>query len=152
LWQRYDVYVDAKITGMHDASLQRRAFVGFVVDGRKDLTGFDQVPASETDEAEERAILFAITQLRDCLKKFTVICDHESAVTKVNWKGDERKKAKKDKVLPEIWKVLDEKNRSVRVMALKTNPAHRFLNQQLKELESGKLPSGFLGSDFTQNL
>ena len=128
------MYVDAKITGMHDTALPKRAFVGYVVEGRKDLSGFDQVPASETDEAEERAILYAIKELRDRLKKFTVICDHESAVTKVNWKDHERNKGKNDRVLPDIWKALDEKNGSIRVRALKANPAHRFLNQRLKEL------------------
>jgi hypothetical protein len=133
LRRRYDVYVDAKITGMHDTALPKRAFVGYVVEGRKDLSDIDQVPASETDEAEERAILFAIMQLRYRLKKFTVICDHESAVTKVNWKYDERKKGKKDKVLPDIWKALDEKNGSIRVRALVGNPAHAFLNRRLKE-------------------
>lgn len=131
------MYVDAKITGMHDTALQRKAFVGYVVEGQKDLSGFDQVPASETDEAEERAILFAIKGLKDSLRKFTIICDHESAVTKVNWKGDDRKKAKRDKVLPDIWKALDEKKGSIKVRPLGGNPAHAFLNKKLKELESG---------------
>lgn len=51
------MYVDAKITGMHGTALQKKAFVGHVVEGRKDLSGFDQVPASETGETKERAIL-----------------------------------------------------------------------------------------------
>ena len=54
---------------------------------------------------------------------------------KVNWKGEERKKAKKDKVLPKIWSLLDEKNGSIRVKALKVNPAHAFLNKRLKDLD-----------------
>ena len=36
-----------------------------------------------------------------------------------------------------LWEGLDEKHGSVGVRALKANPAHRFLNQRLKELESG---------------
>jgi ribonuclease HI len=137
LRRRYDVYVDAKIEGMHDATSQKKAFVGYVVERSNVQPGFLPVEEQETDEAEERAILFAITELKDRIKKFTVICDHESAVTKVNWKGDDRKKVKKDKVLPEIWRALDERHGSIRVRALKANPAHRFLNQRLKELESG---------------
>jgi ribonuclease HI len=121
---------------MHDTMLQRKAFVGYVVEGRHEPPGFLQVQGTETDEAEERAILFAITELKNRLKRFKVICDHESAVVKVNWKGDDRRKAKKDKVLPEIWKVLD-KNKSIRVRALGGNPAHAFLNKRLKEIESG---------------
>ena len=133
LHRRYDVYVDAKITGMQESKPQRHAFVGYVVEGRKDLTGFQEVRATETDEAEERAILFAITDLKDRLGKFTVICDHESAVLKVNWKGEERKKAKKDTVLPEIWRANDE-YRMIEVKALGGNPAHALLNKRLKEL------------------
>ena len=52
----------------------------------------------------------------------------------MNWKGDDRKKAKKDKVLPETWKALDE-NKSVRLNVREGNPAHRFLNERLKELD-----------------
>ena len=137
LGKRYDVYVDAKITGMHDTALPKEAFVGYVVEGREDLSDFDQVPAGETDEAEERAIRFAIMELRDRLKKFAVICDHESAVTKVNWKGNDRNKGKKDNVLPDIWKVLDEKKGSIKVKPLGGNPAHAYLNRKLKELEPG---------------
>lgn len=115
------VYVDAKITGMQGDASQRKAFVGYVVVGREDLSDIDQVPASETDEAEEQAILFAIKKLRGPLKRFTVICDHESAVTKVNWKGDDRKRAKGDKVLPDIWKALDEKKGAIKVRPLGGN-------------------------------
>lgn len=135
LGRRYVVYVDAKITGMQGDASQRKAFVGYVVVGREDLSDIYQVSASETDDAEERAILFAIMKLRNHLRKFTVICDHESAVTKVNWKGPERKKAKRDRVLPDIWEALDEKKGSIRVRPLGGNPAHAFLNKKLKELE-----------------
>ena len=123
---------------MHDTSLPKRAFVGYVVEGSKELSGFQEVKATETDEAEERAILFAIAQLRGRLRKFTIVCDHESAVTKVNWKGGDRRKAKGDGVLPEIWGALDEKN-SIRVRSLGGNPAHAFLNKKLKELQAARL-------------
>ncbi len=127
------VHVDAKITGMHDKQLPRNTFVGYVVEGReKEFSGVRVVQASETDEAEEQAILFAITGLKDRIKGFTIICDHESAITKVNWKGEDRRKARKDKVLPSIWQELDEMP-SIRVQALKYNPAHAFLNRRLKE-------------------
>ena len=139
LRRRHVVYVDAKITGMQGDASQRKAFVGYVVVNRDDLSDIDRVPARETDEAEDRAILFAIKKLRDPLRKFTIICDHESAVTKVNWKGDERKKAKRDGVLPDIWKALDEKKGSIKVKPLGGNPAHAFLNKKLKELESAAI-------------
>jgi hypothetical protein len=132
--RRHIVYVDAKLTGIHEPSLRRKAFVGYIVEGREDLTGFQEVRATETDEAEERAILFAVTDMRNRLRKFTVICDHESAVLKVNGKGEERKKAKKDVVLPEIWRAIDE-NGSIEVKALGGNPAHTLLNRRLKELD-----------------
>jgi hypothetical protein len=37
--------------------------------------------ASETDDAEIDAIIFAVTDLRKKLKRFTVVCDHQSVVS-----------------------------------------------------------------------
>ena len=53
------VYVDAKILNMHDPSLPKEAFVGYVVDGagRRNVK---KLHAGESDEAEVLAILFAI--------------------------------------------------------------------------------------------
>ncbi len=128
------VYVDAKITGMHDKQLPKNAFVAYVVQGREDeLSGVRAVQASKTDEAEEQAILFAIAELKGRLRSFTIIWNHESAVVKVNWKGNDRRKGKKDKVLPDIWKELDQASSQIEVQALKSNPAHGFLNRRLKE-------------------
>ncbi len=118
---------------MEKESVRRRAYVAFVTKGRNDLSGADRVEASETDEAEEQGVLFAIRELqRKSVQKFTVVCDHESAVTKINWKGDDRNKAKKDKVVGDIWRELD-RNRSIKVVCLQSNPAHAFLNKSIKE-------------------
>jgi ribonuclease HI len=131
--RRLYVFVDAKIIRMDVKPSQRRAFVAYVVKGKENLSDFKEVEASETDEAEEQGVLFAITSLqRRSIRRFTVICDHESAVTKINWKGDERRKLKKDKVLPEIWREL-EKNQSIEIVPLGSNPAHAYLNRRIKE-------------------
>ncbi len=130
---RKRVYVDAKIIGMEKEPAQRRAYVAFVTKGREDLSDAEKVEASETDEAEERGVLFAIRELqKKSIQKFTVVCDHESAVTKINWKGDDRNKAGKDKVVGDIWRELD-RNRSIKVVYLQSNPAHAFLNMSIKE-------------------
>jgi ribonuclease HI len=130
---RKRVYVDAKIVGIEKEPAQRRAYVAFVTKGREDLSGAEKVEASETDEAEEQGVLFAIRELQKrSIRKFTVVCDHESAVTKINWKGDDRNKARKDKVVGGIWSELD-RNPSIKVVSLQSNPAHAFLNKSLKE-------------------
>jgi ribonuclease HI len=130
--RRRIVYVDAKIIGMHDKQLPKKAFVGFIVEGTENHRDATGVEATETDEAEEQAILFAMTSLKEHFQRFTVICDHESAVTKVNWKGNDRKKGKNDWVLPKIWAEMDE-NKSIRIRPLKSNPAHAYLNKWLKD-------------------
>ena len=74
------VYVDAKILNMHDPSLPKEAFVGYVVEG-EGKRNVKRVEASESDDAEVLAILFAIEELKGALGRFTVVCDHESVVS-----------------------------------------------------------------------
>jgi len=132
-FRKKNIYVDAKITGMHSESMERTAYVGFISEDDS-LHDAAAVAASETDEAEASAILFAIKTLRRRLRSFTVICDHESVVQKANWKGKARSSGKNSQVFLDLWRELDEG--SVVVQPLKTNPAHRFLNKWVKERES----------------
>jgi len=57
------VYVDAKIEGIQDPKLPRKAYVAYVVEGVPGLQGLGKVDAYETDDAELHAIAFAIQQL-----------------------------------------------------------------------------------------
>jgi len=66
------VYVDAKIEGIQDPKLNRKAYVAYVVKDAPGLQGFGKVDAYETDDAELHAIAFAIQQLKDKLKRFIV--------------------------------------------------------------------------------
>ncbi len=129
------VYVDAKIVGRHLQDAEHQTFTAFIADGHPDLSGFEEVKAEETDRAEEEAMLYAIHELTrrpHDMKRFVVICDHESAVLKANWKGVQRK-SRGDKTLEELWKERDA-NPGIEIESLRANPAHRFLNQKLKEL------------------
>jgi ribonuclease HI len=122
------VYVDAKILNMHDPTLQREAYVGYLVEG-SGKRNVKRVDATESDDAEVEAILFAIQELKDTLRKFTVICDHESVVSE----------AKKDtvKTPSELMKKLREvlqANPSIELEVLQANPAHgvvtEYVNRQ----------------------
>lgn len=128
------VYVDSKIIDRHLDNAKHQTFVGFIVEGHSERTGFKEVEAEETDRAEEAAMLFAIQELTKPptnMKRFMMICDHESAVLKANWKAEQRK-SKGDGILEALWKEIDA-NPGVRIEALQLNPAHRFLNLKLEE-------------------
>jgi len=117
------VFVDAKILNVHDRTLQREGFVAYVVEGGE-LGNATPVEETESDDAEVRAILFAISELEDRLRRFTIVCDHESVVSEAN-----RRDAKKPtKLMAELRSVL-KKNRGIRLVALPTNPAHGFLTE-----------------------
>ena len=124
------VYVDAKILNMHDPALLKEAYVGYLVegDGRK---GVSRVEATESDDAEILAILFAIEELRGSLGRFTIICDHESVVSEAK-----REVVKNpSELLGKLRSVLQE-NPSVRLEALKANPAHGVVTEYVNELGS----------------
>jgi hypothetical protein len=130
------VYVDAKIEGIQDPKLNRKAYVAYVVKDMLGLQGFGKVEAYETDDAELHAIAFAIQQLKDKLKRFTVFSDHEPAVSQILLK--DRSGGKKRPILLEILNEL-ESNSSIKVELFGKNPAHRVLNKYVAELKgSGK--------------
>ncbi len=110
--------------------------MAFVAEGRPDLRGFGPVGGEVVNRAEEAAMLFAIQKLTAPpmnLRRFTIVCDNESAVFKANSKGDLRK-SNGDKTLEALWKERD-RNPGIRIEPLKSNPAHRLLNSKLKEVE-----------------
>ena len=123
------VYVDAKILNMHNPSLEREAYVGYVVEGggRRNVR---QVEAQESDDAEVLAILFAIEELGS-LGGLTVVCDHESVVSE----------ARRDRVKnpSELLQRLRETLRAypkVRLEALQSNPAHQVVTEYVNTLKS----------------
>ena len=130
------VYVDAKIEGRHVKESPKNAFVAYVVEGDPNLRGFAPVDATETDEAELQAVAFAIRELKDRFDRFTIICDHESVVSEMN-----RKESKLVKRRPILKKILEARalNPLICFESLPPNPAHKFLNQRLKELKEREM-------------
>jgi len=136
------VYVDAKILNVHDPTLEREAYVGYVVEGsnRHDAT---RVDAKESDDAEVQAILFAIKELKDQLRRFTIVCDHESVVSEAK-KGVARNPSELMKSLREALR----QNPSIGLEVLKANPAHGLVTEyvnNLKEEPRQGLDSGGVG-------
>jgi ribonuclease HI len=124
------VYVDAKILNMHDAALHKEAYVGYLVegDGRK---GVRRVEATESDDAEILAILFAIEELGGTLGSFTIVCDHESVVSEAK-----REVVKNPSELLGKLRSALRKNPSVNLEALQANPAHGVVTEYVNELGS----------------
>jgi len=123
------VYVDAKILNVHDPTLAREAYVGYVVDGsgRHNAT---KVDATESDEAEILAILYAIDELKGELRKFTVVCDHESVVSEAK-----REVAKRPSELMERLRDTLKRNPSVGLEVLMANPAHGVVTEYVNRLK-----------------
>ena len=125
------MYVDAKILNMHDPTLPREAYVGYVVDG-KGIREVKRVEATESDDAEVLAVMFAIGELKDSLRRFTVVCDHESVVSE----------ATRDSVknpsdpLRQLREMLSE-NPSVKLEVLQSNPAHQVVTEYVNALKTG---------------
>lgn len=124
------VYVDAKIVNMHEATLAREAYVGYVVEGTGER-GARKVEERESDDAEVRAILFAIQELKGRIGRFTVVCDHESVVSEA-LRGEVKKASA---LMTELRRVLRD-NPSVRLEVLKANPAHRVVTAYVNSLKS----------------
>ncbi len=125
------VYVDAKILNMHDPSLKREAYVGYVVEG----TGESNVRmenAEETDDAEVLAVLFAIEELKDRFGRLTIVCDHESVVSEAN-KEEEIKNP--SELMRRLRRTLDA-TPSIRLEVLKTNPAHKVVTEYVNRIKS----------------
>ncbi len=126
------VYVDAKILNMQDPSLSREAYVGYLVE-RSGSHNVKRVEATESDDAEVMAILFAVEELKDSLGRFTIVCDHESVVSEAN-----REEPGKQSSLMERLRELLRENRSIRVEALMANPAHGVVTAYVNRLKSGQ--------------
>ena len=122
------VYVDAKVLNMHDRSLPKEAYVGYVVegDGRRNVKKAD---AEESDDAEVLAILFAIDDLKSSMGRFTVVCDHESVVSEAN-----RDAVKNPSRLMEELRETLRKNPSVTLEALMANPAHGVVTEYVNRM------------------
>ena len=124
------VYVDAKILNMHDPSLPRQAYVGYVAEGggRRNVK---EVEATESDDAEVLAVLFAIDELRGSLGRFAVVCDHESVVSEAN-----RETVRRPSELMERLRQVLKENPSVTLEALKANPAHGVVTEYVNRVGS----------------
>ena len=82
---------------------------------------------------DEKSILFAIEDLnkKGRLKRFTVICDHQSVVSEAT---KETSETSKNPWMNELRKVLGQNRKSIRLEGLESNPAHgsltEFVNKQ----------------------
>ena len=124
------VYVDAKILNMHDPTLPREAYVGYVVEG-KGLREVKRVDATESDDAEVLAVMYAIDELKDSLGRFTVVCDHESVVSEATKESVKNP----SELLKRLRLKLDE-NPSVTLEALQSNPAHQVVTEYVNALKT----------------
>ena len=122
--------MDAKILNVHDPMLEREAFVGYVVEGtnRHDAT---RVEATESDDAEILAIMFAIKELKGQLRRFTVVCDHESVVSEAK-RSDVKHPSELMKMLRDTLK----RNPSIGLEVLKANPAHGIVTEYVNNLKA----------------
>lgn len=119
---------------MHDPALQREAYVGYLVEG-SGTHNAKKVEATESDDAEVLAILFAIEELKDSLGGFTIVCDHESVVSEANREG-----VTNPNPLMEQLRLTLRENPSVELLALQANPAHGIVTSYVN-VEKGKLDS-----------
>ena len=132
------VYVDAKILNMHDPSLPREAYVGYVAEGGKPSgarrLGDEEVGMIgrlETDDAEILAILFAINDLKATMKRLTVVCNHESVVSEAT-----RDVVKNPSpLMAKLRETLELKSPAVRLEVLKANPAHGVVTEYVNRLK-----------------
>lgn len=120
------VYVDAKILGRHEPSPGKNSFVAYSSEDER-LQRFSRVDADQTDEAELKAIAFAIKELKGKLQSFRIVCDNESVVSQVIRK---LRRTSSRSVLPEILAEMDA-NPGISIEFLGKNPAHTYLNQEL---------------------
>ncbi len=120
----YNVYVDVTILGRHDPNAPKRTYICYVVDGIEQLKGVKEITAEETDDAECKAILFAISELKGKLKQFTIFCDHQSVVSEAK-----RDTPTRNPLIVEIRQELA--NSKIRLNEFPTNPAHVLLNKYL---------------------
>lgn len=128
-WKHAKVYVDAKIMNMHDQTLPHEAFVGYIV-GEGGHRNVKKVEATETDDAEVLAILFAMDELGEKFGRFTIVCDHQSVVSEANRETVKRPSSHMENLRQRL-----RVNRgAIKLVALQANPAHgvvtEFVNRQ----------------------
>lgn len=122
------VYVDAKIVGIHDPALERKAFVGYIIPDSS-FQNAKLVNALETDDAEIEAILFAIETLAKSDFPITIVCDHESVVSEAT---KEMIKKSSDR-MKELRKLLQEKRKYVKLKHRESNPAHKIVTEYVNQ-------------------
>jgi ribonuclease HI len=129
------VYVDARIEGRHRTDIPKTTAVGFVVNGRSELDNARVLEASESDEAELHAVVFAIRELKDKLSEFTIVCDHDSVVSIIN-----RESEKAARKRPILLTIFNEKrgHPNIKFEGLEKNPTHKFLKRWMKEHQISK--------------
>jgi len=127
---RVRVYVDAKILGRHEPAPGKNSFVAYFSEDAK-VQGFASVDADQTDEAELKAIAFAIKALKGKFPEFTILCDNESVVSQIH---AEIVRPRSRPVLSEILAEL-KANPGIQVEFFGKNPAHSYLNQELVKRE-----------------
>jgi len=126
------VYVDAKILNVHDPTLEREAYVGYVVEGGY-RHGATRVDATESDDAEVLAILFSIRELKEQLRRLTVVCDHESVVSEAK-----KSVAKNPSELMKRLRETLKQNPSIGLEVLKANPAHGIVTEYVNSMKTDR--------------
>lgn len=129
------MYVDAKILDRDKGpNVPKRAFVGYFVDSGG---GSAAIPVDETQsfEAEVRAILFAIRQLEGKFPSMRIICDFQSVVSEAK-RTDSKNRSP---LLKELRAILEENKQSIRLEALRTNPAHKVVTEYVNKLKADGL-------------
>jgi hypothetical protein len=126
------VYVDATISNMQDQNLPHEAYVGYTVEMEPGKRNAKRINATQPDEAEAKAILFAIEELEKKLPSFEIWCDHESVVSEIN--RPPKDYMPKSKLLQEIRSKLQANDR-IKLKLFEPNPAHRYLKEYLRNKE-----------------
>lgn len=128
--KNHKVYVDVTILGRHDTDSPKRTFVSYLVDGVVNLRNVKEIDnAEQTDVAEAKAILFAISELKGKLKQYMIFCDHHSVVSEANNDTPSKKP-----LIREIQKELA--TQKIRLKKFPINPAHTLLDNYIqKELK-----------------
>jgi ribonuclease HI len=112
--------------GRHDVALPHKTLVAYVVEGREELRNVKEVEGVyETDEAELKAIAFAIAELKERLDNFTILCDNESVVSEIK-RGVARPRSRP--ALSEIQAEIKSRLGNIKIELL-NNPADKLLNE-----------------------
>ncbi len=126
------VYVDAKILGAHDRALPKSCFVGYYVNGSGEHAE-SRVAADESDDAEIKAILFAIGRLGQRSGRLRIMCDHQSVVSEA-YKAKADRDSVKNPLLVQLGDELNA-NLSIELKPFEYNLAHGSLTEYVNRLE-----------------